>query len=87
MANGVGDYGRKKGCLWYKVLAARYGEDGGTIGDRGRISSVWWRNLISIKRGDREGDGIWFNYHLHIGRWRMVYALYFGWILGLTKVL
>jgi hypothetical protein len=47
----------EKGCLWYKALATGYGEDSGTIGDRGRVASVWWRNSISIKRGDREGDG------------------------------
>jgi len=38
----------KKGFLWYRALAARYGEEGGTIGIEGRLASVWWNNLLCI---------------------------------------
>jgi len=31
----------KRGVLWYKVLAARYGEVGGIIVEEGRFNSVW----------------------------------------------
>jgi len=30
----------EKGCLWYRVLAARYGEEGGTIGNGEKLASV-----------------------------------------------
>lgn len=64
MSNGVGDWGRKKNCLWYRVLAARYGAEGGSLGDEGRLASVWWSNLLSIQRGDGDGVGSWFTDHL-----------------------
>jgi len=50
--------------LWYRVLAARYGEEGGSIGNEGRLTSVWWSNVLSIKGGDGEGVGSWFTDHL-----------------------
>jgi hypothetical protein len=56
----------EKGCLWYTVLAARYGEEGGTIGDGGRLASVWWNNLSSIRGDDGEGVGSWFNDDLRL---------------------
>jgi hypothetical protein len=28
----------EKGCLWYIVLTARYGEEGGSIGIEGRLA-------------------------------------------------
>ncbi|XP_024626512.1 uncharacterized protein [Medicago truncatula] len=31
--------------LWYRVLVARYGEEGGVLKDRGRRASSWWREL------------------------------------------
>ena len=30
--------------LWYKVLVARYGEEGGQLCFDGRRGSVWWDN-------------------------------------------
>lgn len=56
----------EKGCLWYKVLVARYVKTVAPLATGGRIASLWLKNLISIKRGDKEGDGSWFNYHLHM---------------------
>lgn len=43
--------------LWYKVLLARYGEVGGSIAEGGRFNSVWWNNLINIRRGSGVGIG------------------------------
>lgn len=31
--------------LWYRVLKAWYGEDGGQLKDGGRDCSVWWRMM------------------------------------------
>lgn len=31
--------------LWYRVLKARYGEEGGQLKDGERDCSVWWRMM------------------------------------------
>jgi len=36
--------------LWYRVLAARYREVGGKIAEEGQFNSIWWNNLINIKK-------------------------------------
>lgn len=46
--------------LWYKVLKARYGEEGGRLKDGGRESSVWWRMMTGIRQGVGLGVGDWF---------------------------
>jgi len=56
----------EKGFLWYRVLVARYGEEGGTIGDEGRLDLVWWNNLSSIRKGDGKWVESWFNNHLRL---------------------
>jgi len=53
--------------LWYGVLAAHNGEDGGGINIGGRFVSVWWENLFGICEEVSLGVGIWFMDNL--GRW------------------
>jgi len=43
--------------LWYRVLKARYGEEGGRLKEGRRDSSVWWRMLSAIRSGVRSGEG------------------------------
>jgi len=46
--------------LWYRVLKARYGEEGGRLKEGGRNCSAWWRSLSRIREGVGEGVGSWF---------------------------
>jgi hypothetical protein len=41
----------EKEGLWYRVLKARYGEDGGRVQDGGRNASSWWRMMCRGGRG------------------------------------
>lgn len=50
----------EKECLWYRVLKARYGEEGGRIKEGGTLSSVWWRTVCNVSEGVGEGIGNWF---------------------------
>ena len=45
-----------KDGLWYRVLKARYGEEGWRLLEGGGDSSVWWRTLC----GQGLGVGSWF---------------------------
>ncbi|KAK2433359.1 hypothetical protein QL285_018637 [Trifolium repens] len=49
--------------LWFRVLAARYGVEGGRVraGDRG--GSLWWREIVRIREGGELG-GRWFEEHI-----------------------
>ncbi|PNX70724.1 receptor-like kinase, partial [Trifolium pratense] len=50
--------------MWFRVLAARYGVEGGRLRDGGRRGSLWWREIASIREGVGEpGDG-WFGEHV-----------------------
>jgi len=46
--------------LWYRVLKARYEEEGGRLKEGRRDSSVWWRMLSAIRSGVGSGEGGWF---------------------------
>ena len=46
--------------LWYRVLKARYGEEGGWLKEGGRDSSLWWRMISGICGGVGMGVGSWF---------------------------
>jgi len=46
-----------KDGLWYRVLKARYGEEGGRLKEGGRDSSMWWRMLSKIRGGVSLGVG------------------------------
>ncbi|GAU35008.1 hypothetical protein TSUD_103310 [Trifolium subterraneum] len=45
--------------LWFKVLVARYGFDGGRVQSGGRLASQWWRDLLFVKEGGGLGVGNW----------------------------
>lgn len=47
--------------LWYRVLKARYEEEGGILKEEGRDCSLWWRMLSRIRGGVGLGDGSWFD--------------------------
>jgi hypothetical protein len=49
-----------KDGLWYQVLKARYGEEGGRLKEGRMDSSVWWRMLSAIRSGFGLGKGGWF---------------------------
>ncbi|CAJ2657308.1 unnamed protein product [Trifolium pratense] len=46
--------------LWFRVLAARYGIEGGRLRDGGRRGSSWWREIARIRDGGSETGGSWF---------------------------
>jgi hypothetical protein len=46
--------------LWYRVLKARYREEGGRLKEGARDSSLWWRMQSRIRGGVGWGDGSWF---------------------------
>jgi len=50
----------EKERLWYRVLKAHYGEEGGRIREGGRQSSVWWKTVCHIREGIGVGVGSWF---------------------------
>ncbi|MCI34428.1 alpha-1 6-xylosyltransferase, partial [Trifolium medium] len=37
--------------LWFRVLTARYGVEGGRLQDGGRRGSSWWREITRIREG------------------------------------
>jgi len=43
--------------LWYRVLKARYGEEGGRLMEGGGDSSVWGRTLCGLRSGQGLGVG------------------------------
>jgi len=47
--------------LWYRVLKARYGEEGGRLKEGGRAGSASWRSICSLREGVGEGIANWFN--------------------------
>ncbi|MCI61049.1 hypothetical protein A2U01_0082305, partial [Trifolium medium] len=38
--------------LWFRVLVARYGLEGGRLCEGGRRGSVWWREIVRIREGE-----------------------------------
>jgi hypothetical protein len=44
-----------KGVLWYRVLSARYGVDGGRVLEGIRRRSGWWKYMVC----NRDGGGGW----------------------------
>jgi len=43
--------------LWYRVLAARYGEEAGTLEVGGQSGSLWWTELVKLRDGLGAADG------------------------------
>jgi len=48
----------EKDTLWFRVLSARYGVDGGRLVGGGRGSSLWWRDVHAL------GNEGWFRDHV-----------------------
>jgi len=46
--------------LWFRLLAARYGLEGGRIKAGGREVYVWWREMTRIRDGERAASGNWY---------------------------
>jgi hypothetical protein len=43
--------------LWYRVLVARYGVEGGRMRDGGWRGSSWWKEIVRIReKGEFEGS-------------------------------
>ncbi|MCH80187.1 hypothetical protein A2U01_0000951 [Trifolium medium] len=49
--------------LWFRVLVARYGVEGGRLREGGRRGSSWWREIAWIREGGELG-GNWFEEHV-----------------------
>jgi hypothetical protein len=49
--------------LWFRVLAARYGMEGGKARAGGRGGSSWWKEIVRIREGG-EREGRWFDEHV-----------------------
>lgn len=58
--------------IWYRVLQARYGEEGVRWKEGGSDSSVWWRMMVGIRSGVGSGEGSWFEENVCrvVGKWR-----------------
>ena len=54
----------EKDILWYRVLKARYEEEGERLKEGGRESSSWWRMMCDIRNGVGLGVGSWFDDNL-----------------------
>ena len=68
--------------LWYRVLKARYGEEGAVEG--GRDSYVWWRMLSDIPCGVGVGVESWFedNVRRVVGGGSSTYFWLDNWVGG-----
>ncbi|MCI35554.1 cysteine-rich receptor-like protein kinase, partial [Trifolium medium] len=44
----------------FRVLAARYGVERGSLREGGRNGSTWWREIVKIRDGLGEIEGGWF---------------------------
>ena len=61
--------------MWFRVLVARYGVEGGRVKDGGQDMSVWWRDVATLRRG----SGLM---HMSVVQWGMVVILIFGQMFG-----
>jgi len=70
--------------LWYRVLNARYGEEGRRLREGGRDSSVWWRMLSDIRCGVALGVESWFedNVRRIVGGGGSTYFWLDNWVGG-----
>ena len=68
--------------LWYRVLKARYGEEGGRLREGDSHSSAWWRSLCRIREGVGEGVGRWFDSNIRrvVGDGRGTYFWHDTWV-------
>lgn len=40
-----------QGWLWFKVMVAKYGVEGGQVRRGGILSFVWWKDIYDIFEG------------------------------------
>ncbi|MCI31402.1 receptor-like kinase, partial [Trifolium medium] len=59
--------------MWFRVLAAQYGVEGGRLRDGGRHGSVWWREITSIRERCVASGGSWFRDHVVRSGGRIIY--------------
>jgi len=48
------------GGLYYKVLMAKYGMEGGRVREWSSLSSIWWKDLCDIVKGGGGVAACWF---------------------------
>ncbi|XP_024630861.1 uncharacterized protein [Medicago truncatula] len=70
--------------LWYRVLNARYGEEGGRLKEGRSDSSVWWRMLSDIRSGVGLGERGWFEENVRrvVGGGSSTYFWMDNWVGG-----
>jgi len=44
--------------LWFRVLAARYGVEGGRLQGGGRAASMWWRDIFALRQAGWFSDNV-----------------------------
>jgi len=74
----------EKDILWYRVLKARYEQEGERLKEGGRESSSWWRMMCGIRNGVGLGVGSWFDDNLRrvVGGGRDTYFWTDNWVGG-----
>jgi len=70
----------EKESLWYMVLSARYGEEGGRLLDGWRSASAWWRVIAALWRE------AWFTSHVGrlVGNGKNIYFWSDVWVDGVS---
>ena len=68
----------EKESFWYRVLSARYREEGGFLLDGGRLASAWWRTMAALRKES------WFQDHVHrlVGNRKHIYFWSDMWVGG-----
>jgi len=68
----------EKESLWYKVLSARYREEGGFLLDGGRHAPAWWRTMAALCKES------WFQDHVRrlVGNGKHIYFCSGVWVGG-----
>ena len=47
-----------RSSLWFRVLAARYGVEGGRLQGGGRGASMWWRDIFVLHQAGWFSDNV-----------------------------
>jgi hypothetical protein len=74
--------------LWFRVLAVRYGVEGGRLRNGGQRGSAWWREIAQIREGgvDLGADGSGSMFRKKVGMSQILFSrLASGW-MGLICV-
>lgn len=72
--------------LWYRVLKARYRQEGGWLKEGGRESSLLWRMMSGIRQGVDLGVGDWFGDYVRrvVGRGDSTFFWTYNWVGGVS---